>query len=57
MSQIFQKPYPKKNFFEFIDNYCDKNNKQYVFSKEAFKRIKLDETIDILFYLEYLHQE
>lgn len=46
MSQIFQKPYPKKDFFEFIDNYCDKNNKQYIFSKEAFKRIKLDEKVE-----------
>jgi hypothetical protein len=42
MSQIFQNPFPKKLFFEFIDNYCDKNNNQYIFSKEAFKRIKLE---------------
>ena len=43
MSQIFQTSYPKNSFFEFIDKFCDKNNNQYIFSKEAFKRIKLEE--------------
>ena len=46
MSQIFQSAFPKQNFFDFIDNYCDKNNNQYIFSKESFKRIKLDEKVD-----------
>ena len=46
MSQIFQNTFPKKLFFEFIDNYCDKNNNQYIFSKESFKRIKLDEKVE-----------
>ena len=43
MSQIFQTSYPKNSFFEFIDKFCDKNNNQYIFSKEAFKRVKLEE--------------
>ena len=46
MSQIFQKAYPKKSFFDFIDKYCDKNNKQYIFSKEAFKRIKKKKKVE-----------
>ena len=45
MSQIFQKSFPKNIFFEFIEKYCDKNDKQYIFSKDAFKRIKLDEQV------------
>ena len=43
MSQIFQTSYPKNSFFEFIDKFCDKNNNQYIFSKDAFKRIKLED--------------
>ena len=46
MSQIFQKPFPKKNFFEFIEQVCEKNNNKYIFSKEAFKRIKLKELME-----------
>ena len=43
MSQIFQSSYPKKDFFEFLDIFCEKKDKQYLFSKESFKRIKLEE--------------
>ena len=43
MSQIFQTSYPKKDFFEFLDIFCEKKDKQYLFSKESFKRIKLEE--------------
>ena len=43
MSQIFQSSYPKKDFFEFLDKFCEKKDKQYLFSKESFKRIKLEE--------------
>jgi hypothetical protein len=46
MSQIFQTPYSKISFFDFLDKYCDKNKKQYVFSKDSFKRIKLDEAVE-----------
>lgn len=42
MSQIFQNNFPKNIFFDFLSLYCDVNNKQYIFSKESFKRIKLD---------------
>ena len=45
MSQIFQTSYPKCNFFEFLNKFCEKNNKQYIFYKEAFKRAKLEEAI------------
>jgi len=43
MSQIFQSIYSKKDFFEFLDKFCEKKDKQYLFSKESFKRIKLEE--------------
>lgn len=49
MSQIFQTSYPKKEFFDYLKKYCNNNNNNnncYIFSKEAFKRIKMDETID-----------
>ena len=45
MSQIFQTSYPKSNFFEFLNKFCEKNDKQYIFSKEAFKRVKLEEAV------------
>ena len=46
MSQIFQTSFPKNDFFEFINNFCEKNNNQYIFSKEAFKRIKLQNSAE-----------
>ena len=45
MSQIFKKIYPKKNFFIFLHTYCEINKLQYQFSKEAFKRAKIDNAI------------
>ena len=45
MSQIFQNKLPKQIFFAFLEKYCDSNEKQYIFSKEAFKRAKLDNAI------------
>ena len=41
MSQIFQNTYPKNHFFEFLSQFCEFNKNQYIFSKESFKRIKL----------------
>jgi len=45
MSQIFQHIIPKIIFFKFLDNYCEINKDQYIFSKDAFKRAKLDNAI------------
>ena len=42
MSQIFKKEYPKNSFFNFLSLFCESNTNQYIFSKEAFKRIKLE---------------
>tara|TARA_A100001015_G_scaffold227393_1_gene256885 strand:+ start:1949 stop:2287 length:339 start_codon:yes stop_codon:yes gene_type:complete len=42
MSQIFKNIYPKEHFFLFLKKYCDAKNSQYIFSKDSFKRIKLD---------------
>jgi len=41
MSQIFQNVYPKNHFFPFLSQFCEFNKNQYIFSKESFKRIKL----------------
>jgi hypothetical protein len=49
MSQIFQNNYPKELFFEFISTYCDSNNKQFIFSKDSFKRIKMDSNKEKIF--------
>ena len=46
MSQIFKKDYPKTLFFNFLSLFCELNNNQYIFSKEAFKRIKLEKKED-----------
>ena len=43
MSQIFQKSYPKNLFFQFLSEFCELNNNQYIFSKDTLKRIKLHE--------------
>ena len=45
MSQIFKNNFPKELFFSFLDKYCEINNGKYIFSKDAFKRAKLDEAI------------
>lgn len=45
MSQIIRTPFPKNIFFDFIDQYCEKNINRYVFSKESFKRIKLEDQV------------
>ena len=45
MSQIFQIEYPKINLFNFLNKFCDKNKNQIIFSKDAFKRAKLNKSI------------
>ena len=45
MSQIFQFSFPTDKFFDFLEKYCSKNKNQFIFSKDAFKRAKLDEGI------------
>ena len=41
MSQIFQKPIPKKILLDLLNSYCEKNNEYFIFSKIAFKKMKL----------------
>ena len=41
MSQIFQKPIPKKLLLDLLNSYCEKNNEYFIFSKIAFKKMKL----------------
>ena len=45
MSQIFQFSFPVERFFDFLEKYCTQNKNQLIFSKDAFKRAKLDEAI------------
>ena len=46
ISQVFKTKFPKEYFFNFLDKYCDSKNEQIIFSKEAYKRIKLDNGIE-----------
>lgn len=47
MSQIFQKPIPKNILLHLLNSYCEKNNEYFIFSKNAFKKMKLKpENID-----------
>ena len=41
-SQIFKKIYPKDKFITFLKKYCKYNDNYLTFSKNAFKKIKLD---------------
>jgi hypothetical protein len=41
-SQIFKKKYPKDKFIEILKTYCDSNDKYLIFSKNSFKKIKLN---------------
>ena len=45
MSQIFQFSFPTEKFFDFLQKYCIENKNQFVFSKSAFKKAKLDDAI------------
>lgn len=42
MSQIFQKPIPKKILLDLLNSYCEKNKDYFIFSKTAFKKMKLE---------------
>ena len=48
-SQIFKKKYPKDEFIEFLKKYCDSNDKHLIFSKNTFKKMKLDKTVQPFF--------
>jgi len=48
-SQIFKKNYPKDKFIEFLKKYCEINDKYLIFSKNAFKKIKLDKNAQVFF--------
>jgi hypothetical protein len=44
-SQLFKEKFPKETFFEFLNKYCNKTDKNYVVSKAAYKKAKLDDAI------------
>ena len=44
MSQIFQKPIPKKILLDLLNTYCEKNKDHFIFSKTSFKKMKLQIT-------------
>lgn len=41
MSQIFKKNFSKKIIYDFLEEFCDKSNNFYIFTKTTFKKIKL----------------
>jgi len=41
-SQLFKTVYPKEEFLLFLKKYCKHDDKSITFSKESFKKIKLD---------------
>ena len=41
MSQIFQKEYPKKKLYDFLNNTCVHNSERYIFSKASVKKAKM----------------
>ena len=44
-SQIFQSAVPRNVLFDFLEEYADKRNNQYVFSKVSFKKAQLGNKI------------
>jgi len=50
MSQIFQKPLPTNILYDFLTQYCDDNSDHLLFSKVAFKKMKLKENSIQKFY-------
>jgi hypothetical protein len=50
-SQLFKTLYPKEEFLLFLKKYCIHNEKCITFSKESFKKIKLDKKEQIFFDL------
>ncbi len=51
MSQIFQKSIPENLLYDFLVPFCDKTDNHYLlFSKVAFKKMKLKETVIHEFY-------
>lgn len=50
MSQIFQKPLPKDILHNFLIKYCENNHDHLLFSKVAFKKMKLQENSIQNFY-------
>ena len=45
VSQIFQYSLQKKIFFDFLEKYCNANTKQFIFTKESYKRAQIDNAI------------
>ena len=41
-SQLFKKIYPKEDFLIFLKKYCIHDEKSILFTKESFKKIKLN---------------
>lgn len=48
-SQIFKEKFPKEKFFDFLHNYCEKNDKYYILSKNAYKKAKMENGVKKFF--------
>jgi len=50
-SQLFKTLFPKEDFLTFLKKYCIHDEKCITFSKDSFKKIKLDNQEQIFFDL------
>ena len=48
-SQLFKNIYPKEDFLTFLKKYCIHDEKCITFSKESFKKIKLENEAQLFF--------
>jgi len=56
-SQIFKKKYSTESLFEFLESICMKNDKQYVFNTNSYKKGLFNDAIQIFItgLKEYYH--
>lgn len=58
LSQNFKKIYPKEEFIDFLKSYSSYNEKYLIFSKAAFKKMKIDKKCQPFFdkLKKYYHE-
>lgn len=58
MSQIFKNIYPREKFIDFLKLYTNNNDTYLIFSKNSFKKMKLDNKCQSFFddLLPYYHK-
>jgi hypothetical protein len=46
-TQIFKNPYPKEDFFSFLEKVCEKTNKYYIFNNCSYKKAILNNDLPL----------